>query len=101
MFSCFRHSKQCRHDRQVPQDTKGLHVGGVSCFYTDNAISIIWSFVIKMSKRKQLEKFNPDFVSETMDNWVKASLYYQQEAEKSYTKLRSYLTMYQFRLTDQ
>ena len=54
-----------------------------------------------MSKRKQLEKFNLDFVSETMDNWVKASLYYQQEAEKSYTKLRSYLTMYQFRLTDQ
>ena len=54
-----------------------------------------------MSKRKQLEKFNPDFVSATMDHWVKASLYYQREAENAYTKLRSYLTMYQFRLTDQ
>ena len=54
-----------------------------------------------MSKRKQLEKFNPDFVSATMDHWVKTSLYYQREAENAYTKLRSYLTMYQFRLTDQ
>ena len=54
-----------------------------------------------MSKRKQLEQFNPDFVWKTMDNWVKSSLYYQQEAENSYKKLRSYLTMYQFRLTDQ
>ena len=52
-----------------------------------------------MSKRRQLEKFNPDLVFETMDNWVQASLYYQNEAEKSYSKLRSYLTMYQFRLT--
>ena len=54
-----------------------------------------------MSKRKQLEKFNPDFFLATMDHWVKASLYYQREAEKSYSKLRSYLTMYQFRLTDE
>ena len=53
-----------------------------------------------MSERKQLEDFNQDFVTKTMKNWVHASMYYQREAEKSYSKLRSYLTMYQFRLSD-
>ena len=54
-----------------------------------------------MSKRNQLEKFQPQFVTKIIEKWVNASLVYQKEAENSYRKLRSYLTMYQFRLTDQ
>lgn len=53
-----------------------------------------------MSSPKQLD-FNLQFVRESADAWQKAAHKYHQEAEKAYTRMRSYLTMYQFRLSDQ
>ena len=54
-----------------------------------------------MSTRKQLESFNLDFIKENMKQWVEASGKYEKEAEKAYNRMRSYLTLYQFRLTDE
>ena len=47
IFSCFCDSKQCCHDRQVPQNTKGLHVGGVSCFCID---CVVFNYSIILHK---------------------------------------------------
>ena len=46
------------------------------------------------------ENFNLQFVKDIMNQWTKAAINYDREAEKSYSKLRSYLTLYQFRLAD-
>ena len=53
-----------------------------------------------MSNRKQLEKFNLQFVTDTMQTWSDCSKTYEKESYRVYSRLRSYLTLYQYRLTD-
>ena len=48
---------------------------------------------------KQLD-FNLQFVKDAMHQWTEAANSYEEEAEKSYSRMRSYLTLYQFRLSD-
>ena len=54
-----------------------------------------------MSSSKQLQDFDLQFVQESMREWSNLAQVYEREAEKVYTKLRSYLTFHQFRLDDQ
>ena len=54
-----------------------------------------------MSQQRQHQNFDLNFVKETMCEWKKLSHLYGQQAEKVYIRLRSYLTLYQFRLSDQ
>ncbi len=54
-----------------------------------------------MSQQRQHQNFDLNFVKETMAEWNKLSQHYNQQAEKVYIRLRSYLTLYQFRLDDQ
>ncbi len=54
-----------------------------------------------MSLSKQVGNFKIDFVKHLMQQWTESAQVYEREAEKYYTKMRSYLTMYQFRLSDQ
>ena len=54
-----------------------------------------------MSLSKQVGNFKIDFVKHLMQQWTESARVYEREAEKYYTKMRSYLTMYQFRLSDQ
>ncbi len=54
-----------------------------------------------MSMSKQLQDFNLNFVQETMREWRSVAQTYENETQKIYTKLRSYLTIHQFRLNDQ
>ncbi len=54
-----------------------------------------------MSLSKQLQDFDLHFVQETMREWSNLAQNYENEAQKIYTKLRSYLTFHQFRLNDQ
>ena len=46
------------------------------------------------------QNFNLQFVKDVMNQWTAAAINYEREAEKSYSMLRSYLTLYQFRLDD-
>ena len=46
------------------------------------------------------QNFNLQFVKDIMNQWTAAAVSYEREAEKSYSLLRSYLTLYQFRLHD-
>ena len=50
--------------------------------------------------RQPNQNFNLQFVKDIMLQWTNAAVNYEREAEKAYTKLRSYLTLYQFRLDD-
>ena len=53
-----------------------------------------------MSNKKQLERFNLQFVKDTMQAWTDCSKTYEKESYRSYSRLRSYLTLYQYRLSD-
>lgn len=53
-----------------------------------------------MSTSKQLENFNLQFVKDAMNQWTAAATIYETEAKRAYIKTRSYLTLYQFRLSD-
>ena len=53
-----------------------------------------------MSNRKQLEKFNLQFVKDTMQAWSDCSKNYEKESYRVYSRLRSYLTLYQYRLSE-
>ncbi len=50
---------------------------------------------------KQLEKFDTSFVKNAMRDWTNISAKYETEAGTVYKRIRSYLTLYQFRLTEQ
>ena len=53
-----------------------------------------------MSNRKQLENFNLQFVKDTMQTWTDCSTKYEKESYRAYSRLRSYLSLYQYRLGD-
>ena len=53
-----------------------------------------------MSKAQHPE-FNLDFIKDSINQWSLAATNYHREAEKAYTRMRSYLTLYQFRLSEQ
>ena len=53
-----------------------------------------------MSNYKEFD-FNLQLVKDNIETWTQAATVYHREAEKSYAKIRSYLTLYQFRLSDQ
>ena len=48
----------------------------------------------------QLDNFDSNFVKATVEEWRIAAEKYQRDAAQAYKKLRSYLTLYQFRLDD-
>ena len=50
-------------------------------------------------KREHLN-FDPNFVFNLVDEWKAASEKYDQAALQHYKRIRSYLTLFQFRLTD-
>ena len=54
-----------------------------------------------MSMSKQLQKFDLNFVKDAMREWNNLAQDYENSTQKVYRKLRSYLTLYQFRLNDQ
>lgn len=53
-----------------------------------------------MSNSQQPD-FNLEFIKDGINEWSLAATTYQREAEKAYTRIRSYLTLYQFRLSEQ
>ena len=53
-----------------------------------------------MSNNKEFD-FNLQFIKENMKMWTQAANVYHREAEQAYARMRSYLTLYQFRLSDQ
>jgi len=53
-----------------------------------------------MSNVQHLD-FNLQFVKDNINQWSQAATIYHREAEKAYTRMRSYLTLYQFRLSEQ
>jgi len=46
------------------------------------------------------EPFDNDIVQSIISRWVSLATDYQKQSERQYAKLRSYLTVYQFRLSD-
>jgi len=48
---------------------------------------------------QQHPNFNLQFVKDLMKEWSGAARNYEREAEKVYSRLRSYLALYQFRIT--
>ena len=53
-----------------------------------------------MSKAQHPD-FNLQFIKDNINQWSLAANNYHREAEKAYTRMRSYLTLYQFRLSEQ
>ena len=72
----------------------------LSYFIDFKLLTTVLSFNKIMSNRKQLEKFNLQFVKETMQTWTDCSKIYERESYRVYSRLRSYLTLYQYRLSD-
>ena len=54
----------------------------------------------KMTSNKQQLTFNPEFIFSSIKEWKEEAEKYDQAAHKYYTKIRSYLTLWQFRLND-
>ena len=52
------------------------------------------------SKRQQLN-FDPNFVFSAVEKWKTEADKYDQMAQQHYNRIRSYLTLFQFRLNDQ
>ena len=52
-----------------------------------------------MSNEQHLD-FNLQLVKDLMNEWSTAAAKYERDAEIAYSKLRSYLSLYQFRLQD-
>ena len=52
------------------------------------------------SKRQQLN-FDPNFVFSAIEKWKTEADKYDQMAQQHYNRIRSYLTLFQFRLNDQ
>lgn len=49
----------------------------------------------------QHPEFNLQFIKDNISEWSEAANKYHKDAEKAYGRIRSYLTLYQFRLSDQ
>ena len=54
-----------------------------------------------MSQRQHLDQFDVNFVKSSIREWSKLSAAYEDQTNKVYKKIRSYLTLYQFRLSNQ
>ena len=54
-----------------------------------------------MSTNRQQLTFNPEFIFSEIKEWKNAAEKYDQAAGIYYKKIRSYLTLWQFRLSDQ
>ena len=53
-----------------------------------------------MSSTKQQLLFDQDFINTNIEEWKESADRYRQEAFKKYSKIRSYLSLWQFRLTE-
>ena len=91
-------TKQCDNNRQISQNNKSSHVGVHIQYHQSRTRPSCNHF--KMSTRKQLQQFDIDFVKSAMREWIQLSNEYEKNAGNIYKKLRSYLTLYQFRLND-
>ena len=54
-----------------------------------------------MTSNKQQLSFNPEFIFSTIKEWRQEAEKYDQAAQKYYKRIRSYLTLWQFRLNDE
>ena len=54
-----------------------------------------------MTSNKQQLSFNPEFIFSSIKEWKQEAEKYDQAAQKHYKKIRSYLTLWQFRLNDE
>ena len=54
-----------------------------------------------MSFKRQQLNFNQDFIFSTIKDWKNAAEKYDQAAKNHYKRIRSYLTLWQFRLSDE
>ena len=52
------------------------------------------------SQRSHLNNFDENFIFSEMENWKATAERYDHAARQHYKKIRSYLTFYQFRLSD-
>ena len=52
------------------------------------------------SKRQHLDNFDQNLIFSSMNNWKAAAEKYDEAAQQDYKRIRSYLTLYQFRLND-
>ena len=52
------------------------------------------------SQRPHLNNFDENFIFSEMENWKATAERYDHAARQHYKKIRSYLTLYQFRLSD-
>ena len=52
------------------------------------------------SQRPHLNNFDENFIFSEMENWKATAERYDHAARQHYKKIRSYLTFYQFRLSD-
>ena len=53
-----------------------------------------------MSLNRQQLQFNPELIFSSIKEWKKAAEIYDRAAENHYKRIRSYLTLWQFRLDD-
>ena len=53
-----------------------------------------------MTSNKQHLSFNPEFIFSTISEWKRDAEKYNQSSQKHYKRIRSYLTLWQFRLND-
>ena len=53
-----------------------------------------------MSLNRQQLQFNPELIFSSIKEWKKAAEIYDRAAENHYKRIRSYLTLWQFRLND-
>ena len=58
------------------------------------------SSFVKMSLNRQQLQFNPELIFSSIKEWKKAAEIYDRAAENHYKRIRSYLTLWQFRLDD-
>ena len=54
-----------------------------------------------MTSKRQHLNFDPNFVFSAIEEWKTEADKYDQMAQRHYNRIRSYLTLFQFRLNDQ
>ena len=54
-----------------------------------------------MAQQRQQLNFDPDFIFSAIEEWKEAADKYEQISQQHYKRIRSYLTLFQFRLDDE
>ena len=54
-----------------------------------------------MAQEKKQLKFDPNFIFSAIEDWKEEACKYEQISQQHYKRIRSYLTLFQFRLHDE